>query len=121
MPADSSWAERVCAAVVKEDRRFRGDGELVLRGVNALDEHRLEFRFVPSYLDGREVVLVIDGRRTFAEDFTVDQPDEAQLILEDWPIDEVAWRIFILGMHEPFGASELAPDPAGRWIRVMTS
>jgi hypothetical protein len=115
------WAERVRAAVVDEARHHRGSAGLILLDARALDEHRLEFRFLPNYLDGREVILVIDGQLRFAEDFLVDGPDEAHLALEDWPVEELAWRIFLLGMQEPFSASELSRDPEGRWLRLMTA
>jgi hypothetical protein len=36
-------------------------------------------------------------------------------------VAELAWRIFLLGMQEPFSASELSRDPEGRWLRLMTA
>jgi hypothetical protein len=121
MSGPGSWAELVRAAVVEEARADRGDAGLKLLDACALDEHRLEFRFLPNYLDGRQVILVLDGRRRFADDFLVDGPDDAHLALEDWPVEELAWRIFLLGMQEPFSASELSRDSAGRWLRLMTA
>jgi hypothetical protein len=115
------WAERVRAAVLEEARQHRGSAGLTLLDARALDEHRLEFRFLPNYLDGREVILVVDGQFRFADDFLVDGPDEAHLALVDWPVGELAWRIFLLGMQEPFSASELSRDPEGRWLRLMTA
>ena len=109
------------AAVLEEARQHRGDAGLILIEACALDEHRLEFRFLPNYLDGREVILAVDGRFRFADDFLVDGPDEAHLALEDWPVEELAWRIFLLGMQEPFSASELSRDSEGRWLRLMTA
>lgn len=116
-----SWAERIRAAVLEEDRRSRSLDEVLLREIRVLDGHRLEFCFVPTYLDGREVTLVVDGTQRFAEEFLADRPNDAHLVLEDWPIDELAWRIHLLGMREPFGAEELARDAKGRWIRLLTS
>ena len=121
MPEPGSWVERLRAAVVEEAKQHRGSAGLVLLEARALDEHRLEFRFLPNYLDGREVILVVDGQLRFADDFLVDGPDDAHLALEDWPVEELAWRIFLLGMREPFSASELARDPEGRWVRLMTA
>jgi hypothetical protein len=115
------WAERVRAAVLEEASRHRASAGLILLDARALGEHRLEFRFLPGYLDGREVILVADGQCPFADDYLVDGPDEALLALEDWPVEEVAWRIFLLGMREPFSASELSRDPEGRWLRTMTA
>jgi hypothetical protein len=121
MPGPGSWAERVREAVLEEARQHRGDAGLILLDACALDEHRLEFRFLPNYLDGREVILVLDGQFRFAEDFLVDGPDEAPLALEDWPVEELAWRIFLLGMQEPFSPSELSRGSEGRWLRLMTA
>jgi hypothetical protein len=115
------WAERVRAAVLEEARHHQGSAGLILLDARALDEHRLEFRFLPNYLDGREVILLVDGQFRFADDFLVDGPDEAHLALVDWPVAELAWRIFLLGMQEPFSASELSRDPEGRWLRLMTA
>jgi hypothetical protein len=121
MSGPASWAERVRVAVLEEARQHRGDAGLVLLDASAVDEHRLEFRFLPNYLDGREVILVLDGQCPFADDFLVDGPDEAHLAIEDWPVAELSWRIFLLGMQEPFSASDLMRDPGGRWLRVMTA
>ena len=121
MPGPGSWAERVRAAVLEEARQHGGDAGPILLDAFALDEHRLEFRFVPNYLDGREVILAVDGQFPFADDFLVDGPDEAQLALQDWPVEELSWRIFLLGMREPFPASELTRDSGGRWFRLMTA
>jgi len=121
MPGPGSWAERVRAAVLEEARQHGGDAGLILLEACALDEHRLEFRFLPNYLDGREIILAVDGQFRFADDFLVDGPDEAHLALEDWPVEELGWRIFLLGMREPFSASELSRDPEGRWLRLMTA
>ena len=121
MAGPGSWAERVRVAVLGEARLHGDDAGLILLDACALDELRLEFRFLPNYLDGREVILFVDGQLRFADDFLVDGPDDAHLALEDWPVEELAWRIFLLGMREPFSASELARDPEGRWVRLMTA
>ncbi len=121
MPGPGNWAERLRVAIIEEARRHRSDEGLILIDARALDEHRLEFRFLPNYLDGREVILVVDGESRFAEDFLDDGPDEAQFALKDWPVEELAWRIVLLGMREPFAASELSRDSDGRWLRVMTA
>ena len=121
MSGTGLWAERVRAAVLEEASQHRDTAGVILLDACAVDELRLEFRFLPNYLDGREVILVVDGQFRFAEDFVVDGPDEAHLALEDWPVGELAWRIFLLGMQEPFAASELARDPEGRWLRLMTA
>jgi hypothetical protein len=121
MTEPGSWAERIRVAVLEEDRRVGGVDEIILQEVRVLDEHHLEFRFVPSYLDGREATLVVDGTRRFAEDFLADGPDEAEAALEEWPIDELAWRIHLLGTREPFAAEELIRDASGRWIRSLTA
>jgi hypothetical protein len=119
------WVDRLRDAVVAESRRHSADGEIELREARALDDHRLEFRFAPRYLRGwfgrrRVVVLTVDGRRRFGADFLVDEPDEQGLAVEDWPIEESSWRIFLLGMHEPFAESELVVDARGRLTRPMT-
>ena len=123
MPVDG-WAERLREAVLSGGRRHGDDGEIELRDARALDDHRLEFFFVPSYLGGvfrrKVVVLTIDGRRRFAPDFLVDEPDEQELAVEDWPIEEAAWRVFLLGMHEPFAEEELVVDAQARLTRPMT-
>jgi len=116
-----SWAEQIRAAVLDEDRRSRSLDEILLREVRVLDAHHLEFGFVPTYLDGREVILVVDGTRRFAEEFLADRPDDGDLALKDWPIDELAWRIHLLGMREPFAADELTRDAQGRWVRHLTA
>lgn len=121
MQAADRWAESVRGAVLDQYRRHRDDGQLTLRAVRVLDEHRLEFGFVPSYFSGEEVTLVVDGRRPFAESFLIDPPEEAQRAVESLPVDDVAWRIFLLGMHEPFPRSELVVDARGRPVRSMTA
>jgi len=119
-PVRGSWAERLRDAVLAEDRRRPWSGEKLIRVSRVLDDHRLEFEFAPDYLGREVVVLTIDGRRRFAPDFLVDEPDEQELVVEDWPIDEAAWRVFLLGMREPFDRSELVLDTQGRLSRPMT-
>lgn len=121
MPESDRWAERIRVVVLDEDRRHRDDGEVRLRAIRVVDDHRLEFDFVPSYLGRQEVTLVVDGRRPFFEDFLIDAPAEEGLAIDSLPIEDVAWRIFLLGMHEPFPASELVVDAQGRSVRSMTA
>lgn len=119
MRSDRTWAEQVRDALLDLDRRRSGDGEVQLRDVRVVTADRIEITFAPSYLARREVVLPLDARLPFAADFLIDEQAEEHLPAGQLDGAEVAWRVYVLGMHEPFSEAELKQDDEGRTIRAL--
>ncbi len=100
--------------------RKANPGPVHIHQIRAVSREVVEILFSAAYLDWEQATIVLDGRKPFSKDFLI-YPEEG----EHTPIDslepaDLAWRIYTLGIREPFNPAELELDLAsGRKLRRM--
>ena len=119
--AQDNWANSLCMALRNEVaiRGKRDDDWLRVHSIRSIDANRVEVQFSVPHHNWRQIFLVIDGQEPLSEDFLPDIDDEKGQPTNSLDISEVAWRIYVLGMREPFSFEELVIDADGRLMRPI--